>query len=467
MSKDNGNNSFLSQFEGKSYSDNKKEPAPDAKKTIPRAAPARPQTANEQKSKIQGPDHLVAIDNGYHKRKLAKWGIIGGVAILIAVLGFFGLRMARAVEVMDFTGQNWNQATQWGLQHGVTVQRNDAYNLEFDEGNIFAQNIEAGTSVQRGSVIILDVSQGADPSEVLTLPDFEAMTTGQVQTWRTQMRATGAVQVREEHSDAIEAGRFITLEYPPSVDLDHFTRRDSLTVIMSSGPRIFTMPNFVGRTQTDVEQWAEENDIQVTFEERAEEEAELGIVLAQNIEPRARFSNDDDVIITISAGEAVIIPNFALLSQEDVADLEGIVVQRRDRLNPNVAFGRLISQSIPAGTEIIGVVPKVTLVYSLGRPFMASLIGQTENILPQHFFEEFTARGANITYAIRYVDSYHPRGEIVNMSRHSEFVGMNDHIIIDVSRGNLRPPVTTDPPAFDPPSGGDDWPEDQGLAELG
>ena len=471
MSKNNENNSFLSQFEGKSYASNKDKPqgaAPEEKRTVLRAAPARP-GASESKSKIQAPDHLVVEDKSYHKRKMAKWGIIGATTVALGVLIFFGIRMLGSVEVMDFSGTTWQSATQWGIQHRITLQQNNEYSIEYDEGVIFGQNIEPGTSIQSGSVLILDVSLGPDMTEVLDLPNFEDMTTGEINTWRTQNRIGNAVQVREESHETIEAGRFISLEHPPAVDLAHFTRRDNLTLTMSSGPRTFTMPNFVGRNQQDVEEWADENDVPVTFETVNDASAEVGVVLEQSIEARARFTLQDNLVITVSAGEAVIVPNFSLLSQEDAAEVEGLTVVRRDRFSATVPFGRVIEQSIPAGTELLDENPTVTVIYSLGRPFIDNLIGQSESVLARLFFENFVSKGANVTYTVRYVDSYEPRGQIINMSRFAEFIGMNDHITIDVSRGNLTPPEPVipsfpEPPA--PPSNGQDidWPTDEGAS---
>jgi len=444
MSKDTTGNSFLNQFDSKNYSDNKKNAATAAAnepiKTIPRAAPARPGGSN---SKIKAPDHVVVADQGYHKRKIVKMSIIGASVLVVAVLAFFGIRMVNSVEVMDFTGQNFSAATQWALQNGVSVQQNESYNLKFDPGIVFEQNVEAGSTIQRGSVVVLGVSQGADPNEVIPLPDFSAMTTGQVNTWRREMRMGNSVQVREETHDTVEAGRFIDLEHPPAVDVDHFTRSNSLTVVMSSGPRMLTMPNFVGRDIEEVEAWEEQQNIQVTIVTRFDEEKEAGEVLEQNIEARARFPHTEEVIITVAADEPVIVPDFSRISQEDAVEYEGLDIVRRDRFSTTVPFGRLIQQSITAGTELADEDRTITLVYSLGRPFMENLIGRMENVLASTFFE-FNEGGANITYAVRYVDSYEPRGQIVNMSRFSEFIGMNDHITIDVSRGNLTPP---EPPA--------------------
>jgi len=451
------NNSFLSQFHG----DGQKE------KIVAMAPKAAEKPSNQR---IKAPDHLVVEDKGFHKRKIVKMGIIGAAAIVVAILGFFMFRMARSVEVMDFTGQTWSQATQWGLQNGISLQRQDAYNLEFDEDVVFGQNAEFGSSIQRGSVLVLEVSQGADMNEVLVLPDFEDMSFAQTNTWRTQMRAVSAIATREiPHAD-IPAGQFIEMDYGTNVDLDHFTRRDNLTLYFSSGPRTLTMPNFMGRNREEVEEWAEENALTIEFVEVVDELAEAGEVLEQNIEPRTRFT-DEEIVITVASGEAVIIPNFANLSLDEIMAMEDIRVTVLNRFHPTVAFGRLIEQSIPAGTEVTGEIPRVTVYLSLGRPFLDSLIGQNEGGLARFFHETFVAQGANITFGVQHVDSYEPRGSVVWQSQYGTFVGMNAHIYIHISRGNReRPseepamPEWTPPPASEPES---EWTAPEPEPEAG
>lgn len=459
-------NSFLSQFNG---DDKKEKIVPISQQQPTQVTPIAPTPVPKAPGKgIKAPDHLVVQDQGFHQRKIVKMSIIGAAVIIVSILAFFGFRMARSVEVMDFTGMNWNQATQWGLSNGISIQRNDEYNLEFDEGVVFDQQTVAGSTIQRGAVIILDVSLGANMTEVLTLPNFEDMTFAQTNTWRSQMRAVSAITTREAPHATIPAGQFIELEHPTNVDLDNFTRRDSLTVYFSSGPRTMTMPNFVGRTREDVEEWAEDNDLTVRFVEEIDEEVDAGQVLAQNIAARERFT-DEEIVITVSAGEAVTIPNFAVLAREDITELTGMTVVIRERFSTTVPFGRLIEQSIEAGTEFTGETPRVVVTFSVGRPFMPNLIGQGEETLPQFFFDEFTSRGANITYTIQYVDSYEPRGSITYMSQYAAFIGMNDHIWIHVSRGNLQPPAPPAPPAPEvtPPPAPEPQPEYEGGYENG
>jgi serine/threonine-protein kinase len=99
-----------------------------------------------------------------------------------------------------------------------------------------------------------------------------------------------------------------------------------------------------------------------------------------------------------------------------------------------VAYGRLISQSVPAGRQLTDDQPKVTVVYSEGRPYIDDLTGKSEKELPAYFYE-FTSKGANITYSVDYVDSGEPKGQVVWSSVYSQFVDMTTHVTVRVSKG--------------------------------
>jgi len=165
--------------------------------------------------------------------------------------------------------------------------------------------------------------------------------------------------------------------------------------------------------------------------------------VAQSAAEGSRIARGDEVVVTVSQGMSIIVPNFSTISFEYAADQRGLEVLVQRRYSESVAFGRLISQSIPAGTELIGEEHQITVIYSLGRPYIDNLVGQRESDLAEYFYG-FTSRGANITYRIFYVDSYRPRGEIVRMSRYAQFLSLNAHVEISVSRGNLTPPPDAD-----------------------
>jgi serine/threonine-protein kinase len=153
--------------------------------------------------------------------------------------------------------------------------------------------------------------------------------------------------------------------------------------------------------------------------------------------------------ITLSRGTSITIPDFSGTSEEEAMQYEGLEITAMHRYHENVPFGILISQSIAAGEVIIGETPDITLTFSLGRPFLEDLTGTSEGVLAERF-HQFNSRGANITYTVVHVNSWLPRGQVVDITRRGEHLGMSEHVTIWVSLENMTPPET-EPPEVPPP----------------
>ena len=483
-------NSFLSQFEKKGYekpSEPKEaspqkpaEPAlPQSEKAqarpaatdAPKPAPQRKRVdsqaqkeTRQRNNRISAPEHTIETDTGFHKRKMAKMGIIGGSIIVVAGIIFFAVMMLTRIEVPDFEGQERSTATQWALTNRIGTTESEEYSLEIDSGRIISQSIEPGTMIRGGANIHLVISQGADQNEQIVLPDFENMTGAEIRQWRLD-NAANNINVREEFSDTVENGGFISREFAnANVTDDNFRRRDGMTILISRGVETFRMPNFATSDREAVEKWADDNELNINLLFESSSEVDAGDVISQTPEARAEFQRGESITVVISAGLGVVVPNFNTMTHAEAAEwatLNQVPLQQRNRLHAQVDFGRVISQSEVAGHELIadanGELPSLEVVYSLGRPYLLSLVGQNESVIAETFFTEFQSRGANITYTIRYVDSYETKGEIVRMSHWNQWLDMTVHVTFDVSRGNLTPPTPPEP-SFPPPGG--DVPDD-------
>jgi len=404
-------------------------------------------------SRIPSVDHQVVRDTKHHKRQMFRIFFTSFIILAIVAAGLFIYWNNDHVEVPNFVGTPVSAARNWELTNRITFEANHVYSLEYDDGIIMVQESAPGTRIRRGGVFRITVSLGPNPDEHITLPHFETMTMAQIREWSAQYRMRN-ININEEYSDTVEAGRFIRMEFVgQGVTRENFRRQDVLRIYMSRGEEVFPanipVPNFVGRTLPDVEEWAGPHDITVHYTESVSSTVAVGMIISQSIGARELVARESEITITISLGAAVIVPNFATMSMEEAVAYPDLRVISRRRFHGTVPYGHLIYQSEEPGTELIGDNNEVMVYYSLGRPFIENLIGRSENVIPSTFYN-FTSQGANITYNIIYIDSHLPRGQITDMSRFNEWLAMDDHVNLWVSRGNLPEPEP-DPPA-DPPA---------------
>ncbi len=426
---------FLKQFDNSDYKENSvQEKKEEATSRVTRAT-----KGNDSKNMISS-DHIMERDENHHKRKLIRYGIIGGSTLVVCLFAFLIFRMMNQVAVKDFVGTSINDAKTWGLANKITIETYSEYNLEYDEGVIIAQGKEVESNIQKGSILKFTVSMGANPDEEIELPDFSKMSTSEVYAWKQEVKALN-VNINEEYNDKVDKNKFIKSEFTDSsITEENYTRKDGLLIYMSKGEEVFekniTVPNFIEKAKVEVETWASENGVKVIFEEKDSDAILSDTVISQSIAVGEKVAKNDEMTIVISLGIAVTVPNFNGLTMDEAAGYLGLEVQIQTRYSSDVAYGKVISQSEPAGKELIGDSLQVTVIYSLGRPYIDNLVGGSEKDIPEYFYN-FTSQGANITYTVTYIDSSEPKGTIVSVSKYGQYIGLKDHVEISVSKGNL------------------------------
>jgi len=406
---------------------------------------------------IKAPEHVVTKDDTFHKRKMAKYGIIGVVTIVIAIIGFFIFRMSNMVEVPNFVGRDIEDPSirLWVANNGPINQEED-YSIEFAAGEIMAQNREPGDRMPRRSAINVTVSRGPNMNEIIELPDFETMTRAQIRTWQDENAVRG-VRPEEEHHPDIEANHVIRVEFASTADPENFRRSDSVTIVYSRGPETIQIGNLVGDDPEDVAEFIAENpQITVELEYEPHPTIDRGYVLRQSVNPGTRLAVGETLVLTLSAGQPVEVPNFAnmrMIEVQEMADdpTSDLNIDFRHVYHDSIQFGRFISQSVEPGTEVYGENATVVVTFSRWRPWIENRVSSTYNGLVQEFVE-MNNDGSFLYVDIRYVNHYEDRGTIVRQSHYGQHVPLNQRITFDVSLGNQTRP--TDPPMAMPP--GDD-----------
>jgi serine/threonine-protein kinase len=452
---------FLSQFEdGAAPPDAPPATAapPAAPPAVPQDAPARPpgppaapagavRPLAPRGGGIEAVEHHVEPDRGRRRRLAARWAAAAGALAALALAAALFWHFSRLVEVPDLTGGTLAAAQAFCREGGLVPEVAEVYSLEAEGGTVTAQGIAPGQTATRGSRLPLTVSKGADPAEPIALPDFSSLTRAEAERWIRERRADN-LRLVLEFSDSVAADGFLRLEFrAEGAGAGSYRRRDYATVYYSKGPESFprniAVPDFAGKPRGEAESWAAANGVELSVAESESDGVAQGLVMGQSVPAGEKVARRDALAVVVSLGRALVVPDFSRHAPESAASAaEGqIPVAVESRYHASVPYGRLVSQSAPAGARMLpGGVQKVTVVYSLGRPYLKDFRGMSEGDLPQAFFSDYTAKGASVTYAVTYVDSSEPKGQVVGMSDYSRFVPLEFHVTISVSKGNLPPP---------------------------
>lgn len=328
------------------------------------------ETVNKKITKEEG---LKSSDkpNSYQEEELQKIekkpikidkkvvAISAVIVLLLIVAGYF-LFFAPKIVVPDFNGKAMSELNAWVKQNEIETGKiviNEEYSLEYDENIIIDQSIDAGKKIKKDTALTFTVSKGADPDEVISFPDLMYMNYDEVKSWISENKLQ-KTKVNTVYSDSVEENMVISYDLK-NVNENNFTRGTNLTINVSKGKAPagqITIEDFKGKVYEEVETWAKNKKINLVKQETYSDTIDIGKVVSQSIDPNTTVSEQSELIVTVSKGKAVKIPN---LVGYDANMLEAWLAQDENRVTPikktiysNEPEGTVLSQSIAAGTNV-------------------------------------------------------------------------------------------------------------------
>lgn len=448
---------FLSNFNGDNYDRRKqgKEPRLDSPEKERQEASSEKQRANPEpklRRSSKAVKNTVEIDPSYkkQKRKNRRWIILGAIAAFLALgVGYY---QQTHVQVPNFIGKSLTDLQVWAAENKIKTKIKSSYDRIKDANIILEQNQKSGSRIKKGGVLTVTNSLGANPKEKIPLPDFMKMNKQQTKRWIKEKKADN-LSLIEEYSETVEKGQPIRFEIANSeVTPETYQRKDAAKVFFSKGKQTYQkdikVPDFQRKTRSEVETWAKNNDIDMTYEEKTSNDIPADSIMEQSIPKDEKIAKKEKMKVTVSLGKGYVVPNFSEYNLEDASTaLEGVQVQAKGIYTENLSYGQLVSQSEEAG-KVLSAKDNLTIkvLYSLGQPYMKDLRGtMVEGGLQKYFHDEFQSKGANINYVIRRVDSDQPKGTVVGMSHYSDYIPLNLTVSIDISLGNLGSAPTSFP----------------------
>lgn len=375
-------------------------------------------------------------DKTYLKKKKKQKIITIIVSIVIVITISLLVIFSQIVEVPNFVNGLNTIATKWGKNNDVEIIEEEQYDTKITERIVISQSIKDGTKIFKKSSIKIIVSKGKDPNEKILVPEKDSATASDIKAWKEENDLSN-VTIKEEHSSEIETGKIIKYEFENiATNETNFTRSDKLTIIVSKGAKVLNMEDFTSKTQTEAEKWCQENNVNYEVKEKFSDTIENEKIILQSVENGQELTDDTTIVFEVSIGAGIKIPNYSKVSSDEAQELsDKVKIKIKNVYNMNVSYGKLISQSVKAGTTKKETDNEVTLTYSLGKPYFSNMNGISESEIAKTFYE-YNQKGVNFTYTIKYVDSSEEKGKIVWTSKCNEFVTLKEEIEIHVSNGS-------------------------------
>ena len=296
------------------------------------------------------PVEAAPLAPGPRRSQRWPWLVLAGLLGVAAIVAIVMAAMPSRTTVPNVVGSSISVATQRLRSEGFEV----SYvrdNSDKPRNTVVGQSPSGGSSVDEGSTVTLNISEGPRLQEV---PNVVGL--GRRAARRTLTDAGFEVEEKRVPDDTVKVDRVI--RQAPSGN-STAAQGQTVTLDVSSGPAQGVVPDVVGKTEQDARAALEGAGFRVTAASKEDASAEPGTVLAQNPGKDATAARGSTVTITVAEEVSEVeVPNVVGATQNKATEtLSGgglkVVVEDAPADSPD-GDGVVQSQSPGAGEKVDG-----------------------------------------------------------------------------------------------------------------
>ena len=225
------------------------------------------------------------------------------------------------------------------------------YDSTYQKGQIMYQEPAGGSRVTKGTEIVITVSLGEEPT-VKIMEDLTDVNQAEAESFLTGQGFR--ILVRQEASDAVEAGKVIRTDPAKGAEL---ADGQTVSIWVSTGPETVTMPNVVDMTREAA--WkllGEIQNINVVEQSEASAYVEKGNVTRTDPKVDTQLVPGQNVVVYVSSGPATaVMPSvvglYSQTAQKQLADL-GFTNVRTETVKSDRPKGEVVYQSVQKDTVL-------------------------------------------------------------------------------------------------------------------
>lgn len=273
------------------------------------------------------------------------------------------------IEIIDFTNKSKLYATSWLEKYGFKVEINEDYSDEINEGYVINQNVKNEVKNPKTDTITLTISKG---KKVLA-PDIASMNIDEINKWAIENNVK--INYIEEYSDDKKLGDVIS----SSVSEGNLIDKDKKVEIKVSKGKLEMIKL---TTISEFTNWAENNNVSYDINYENSDTVKKDDIIKCSHKTGDTIKKDDTVIITVSRGKVITIPNFVGMAKNDIqskcANINLSCNFKNGGLTENTKKDIAISQSKKSNTKVsegtsltitlsAGIIEKVNVPNFVGK----------------------------------------------------------------------------------------------------
>ena len=330
------------------------------------------------------------------------------------------------INIIDFTGKSKLYATSWLEKYGFKVEINEDYSDEIDEGYVMDQSAKEEVKNPEEDTITLTISNG----KKILAPDISSMNVDEINKWAQENNVK--ISYKEEYSDEKKLGDVIS----SNVNIGELVEKDKkIEITVSKGKlemiKLTTLSEFTN--------WAENNNVNYEINYENSNTIKKDDIIKCSHDTGTVIKNDDTVIITVSRGMEITIPNFVGMSKSDIqnkcSSINLSCSFKTGGYTENTKKDIAINQSKRSGTKV-SEGTGITITLSAGiqeKVNVPSFVGKTKSQI------ESSCKSIGVKCSFKYASGYSDKAKDTALSQSATGkVNKGSTITITLSNGPAK-----------------------------
>lgn len=212
-----------------------------------------------------------------------------------------------SIDMKDLVGSDLFHATTWVKRFGFKYVLEYEYSDTVQKGYVLKQSTEKGIKIDpKTTEITLTISKGPK----IKVPDLTKYSVEELTNWIVENNLK--VEFSESYDESIKVGEIISVSVNEGDTIEQGTL---VSVVVSKGELRYE--KFT--TAAEFRAWAEEYKISYKEEYEFNDNVSSGSIIKSSHNEGDIIKNNDTVIIYVSQGKSVKIPNFVGKSKSDIS----------------------------------------------------------------------------------------------------------------------------------------------------
>ena len=342
------------------------------------------------------------------KKKITLQGIL--IIVAAALLGITGttigvmalMNQAPAVTVEDFVGKTKKTVESWRKDNSIEADRVSyvyEYDEEIKEDIVISQSMKKGDVFKTDSKLKITLSKGADPDKEFELPDFTDKNEKEVKAWFTDNKFTSVTYSYEMNED-VTPGTFISMDKEAGTKVKRSAEIKVVICTPLEGEEVL-VPSLSSMSKDDIVSWAEQNRINVSFVESANDTIPAGSIISISVNENDRLNPGDTITVEVSTG-----PADQGEDRYNAQPKEDPPVNVTPPADNTVSGGNPTSPTTPSDNQSVTPAPEPEptpdpVRYSVPKFPLADLQGDSPEVLKERV--NYIVTGARIPGKVTYV----------------------------------------------------------------